>query len=484
MPLEDLRKNRFEKLAHMKERNINPYPIQSNRTHLCQEIIDNFTTIEKEEQIVTITGRVKAIRSHGGSIFLDIEDKSAKLQLFLKKDLVGEKQFNDFKDLIDVGDFIQAQGEVFKTKVGEVTLKTSQWQILSKSLNPLPDNWYGLKDKETRYRKRYLDLIFNPELKNRLRLRSVLIKRLRNILDKEGFLEVETPILQNQAGGALAKPFKTHLNALGIDLYLRIAPEIYLKKLIIGGFEKVYELGKSFRNEGIDYSHNPEFTTLEFYWAYSDHEKLMTFTEEIFCNILDIFPQNSLVKKLQQAFSKSLPRLKYGDVLKDKANLDMDSVNVEKLKKILKKEGIKNPAGDKWSLVDEVLKKVCLPKFDYPFFLINHPLVLSPLAKKNIDKPSTVARFQLIIEGLEIINAYAELNNPRTQKERFEMQKERVRTGEEETHPYDKDFVAALEYGMPPTAGWGLGIDRLVALLTGVNNLKEVILFPFMKPKN
>jgi len=483
MSLQNIRQNRINKLTKLRKLGINPYPIRNGRTYMISDVIEQKNELIESGKRVIVAGRVESIRGHGGLSFLDIKDESGNIQLFFKKDTLGEKKFSLFKDTLDIGDFIEVSGNLFTTKSNELTIQGTSWKMLSKAINQLPSQWHGLKDSEIKLRKRYLELMTNPKLKERIEFRSKLIKRLRNFMDKNGFMEIETPILQAQAGGALASPFKTRLNALDIDLYLRIAPELYLKRLIIGGFEKIYEIGKSFRNEGIDRSHNPEFTTMEFYWAYSDHEKLMDFTEEIMRDTIKIIKDKK--SKFHQYFSKKLPRLDYKKILKDYTDIDCDKITKEELKRILKERKLDaNKEGDKWTLIDELFKKVCLKEINYPFFVTNYPWQMLPLAKKNKeDKGKTVASFQLIIDGLEIVKAYSEVNDPIDQKERFENQQERTKEGEKEIHPYDKDFIEALEYGMPPTAGWGMGIDRLVALLTGSSSLKEVILFPLMRPK-
>ncbi len=483
MSLKDIRQNRIDKLTKLRKLGINPYSMYSEKTATIEQVLKNKKKIMQNESELVLAGRIRGLRPHGGSFFLHIEENGKRLQLFLRKDTLGEDAFKLFSEIIDVGDYIETRGNLFFTKTKELTLEVKSWCILTKSLRPLPDKWRGLQDDEIKYRKRYLDLLTNPDLRKRIQFRSKLIKRLRNFMDKNGFMEVETPILQTQAGGALARPFKTKLNALDIDLYLRIAPELYLKRLVIGGFEKIYEIGKSFRNEGIDRSHNPEFTTMEFYWAYSDHEKLMDFTEEIMKDAIKIIKDKK--SKFHQYFSEKLPRLDYKKILKDYTDIDCDKITKEELKKILKEKKLDaNKEGDKWTLIDELFKKVCLKEINYPFFVINYPWQMLALAKRNEeDKGKTVASFQLVIDGLEIVKAYSELNDPIDQKERFENQQERTKEGEKEIHPYDKDFVEALEYGMPPTAGWGMGIDRLVALLTNSPNLKEVILFPLMRPK-
>jgi lysyl-tRNA synthetase class 2 len=485
MPIKEIRKIRINKLNILKKNNIDPYPIKSERNYTLDQVIKESENLIKSKKSVVVAGRIMSIRGHGGSSFLNVEDESNTLQSFFRKDVLGEKEFDLFKEIFDIGDFIEIEGCLFLTKTGEVTIESKKWRILSKSIRPLPDKWHGLKNEELKLRKRYLELIENKEFKKRIEFRSQLIGLLRDFMKSAGFMEVETPILQNQAGGALAKPFKTKLNALNIDLYLRIAPELHLKRLIIGGFEKIFELGKSFRNEGMDHSHNPEFTSMEFYWAYRDHEQIMEFTEEMFRKMLNDLPGcNEL--NFSHYFKKSLPRLEYKKIIKDFTGIDSDLATKTEAENYLKNKGFKDiKEGDKWTTIDEVYKKICLSQIDYPFFLVNHPLDLSPLAKENNkDKTkSTAARFQLIINKMEIVNAYAELNDPLDQKSRFAVQQERIKEGEHEAHPCDNDFVEALEYGMPPTAGWGMGIDRLMMLLTNVDSIKEVMTFPLIRPK-
>lgn len=362
-------------------------------------------------------GRIRSVREHGKIAFVHVD----KQQIFLEKD-----NLKRFKEIVDIGDIIEYKGTKFTTKAGEPTIKVKDFKMLAKSLRPLPEKWHGLKDKEIRFRKRYLDLLMNPKTREIFEKRAEIITKIRKFLDKNKFIEVETPILQTIPGGTLAKPFKTHLNALKLDLYLRIAPELYLKRLLVGGLEKVYEIGRCFRNEGMDKNHNPDFTMLEFYSAYWDYEKLMDFTEKLMHYIDPKF------------FPKKWQRSEY--------------INDEAFAKIKK-----------------------------PSFVWGHPLEISPLAKKIDQKHA--ARFQGIVNGVEIINAYSELNNPIEQKERFQEQEKMRRRGDQEAHRMDMDFVEALEYGMPPAAGFGMGIDRLTMLLTGAKTLREVILFPLMRPK-
>jgi len=357
----------------------------------------------------------------------------------------------------------------------------------------LPSQWFGLKDVEERFRRRYLDLIFNEDVKTRFIQRSKIIQEMRNFLDASGFLEVETPILQNLAGGALARPFKTKLNILKMDLYLRVAPELYLKRLIVGGFEKIYEIGKNFRNEGIDKSHNPEFTMMELYWAYQNYEGLMNFIEDLIIYLL----KNALPKTKNPLlinyggnlinFKKPWPRRDFKEIIREGSGLDVDKVEEKDILNKMKERGLEiteeTKKQNKWELLDEIYKKICLPKIIQPTFVIHHPLGLSPLAKIREEKTDEVQRFQAVTAGIEFINGYSELNDPLDQAQRFKKQEERRRQGNLEASRYDRDFIEALEYGMPPTAGVGIGIDRLVMLLTNASNLKEIIFFPTMRPK-
>ena len=436
--IDKLKKVRIDKLKNLEKAGINPYPAEVLRTHTNQGALDKFSQLSKQKKRITLVGRIRSIRGHGGSTFCHIEDGSGQIQIYLKQNKVGKKEYQLFLDNIDIGDFTEVTGLLFKTKKGEKTLEVSKWRILAKALLPLPEEWYGLKDVEERFRKRYLDLILNKETKEKFKKRSEIIKKIRRFLDDDGFLEVETPILQTLAGGAKARPFKTHLNALNMDLHLRIAPELYLKRLLVGGFEKIYEMGRNFRNEGMDREHNPEFTMLEFYAAYWDYKKMMDFTEKLLA---------SLDKKI---FKLPFKRVEYS--------------------KIVKKD-----------------EKEAFGKILEPTFVINHPIDISPLSKKldpaEQGKYQRVARFQLVVSGFEICNGFSEINDPIDQVERFKVQEKERKKGDKEAHQFDKDFVEALEHGMPPAAGIGIGIDRLVVLLTGSKTLREIILFPTMKPK-
>jgi lysyl-tRNA synthetase, class II len=392
------------------------------------------------------------IRDMGRLCFAHVQDEAGKIQIaFNEKDL-GKDKYRFFIKNFDLGDFIGIEGEMFKTHKGEITLLVKKFEMLSKALLPLPDKWHGLVDTEERYRKRYLDLIFNKEVKEKFILRNKIVKSLTNFLESKDFLQVDTPIIQSMAGGAIAAPFKTRYNAYDSDVYLRIAPELYLKRLIIGGFEKVYEIGKCFRNEGVDANHNPEFTIIEFYWAYADYQDLMKLTEEMFTKMIkEVFGKNFVICEGKKIF----------------------------FKKPFAKKTFMQATGGKIS--DEAFKEG-IKKLIQPTFVTDHPTELLPLAKKNLDG-KTVQSFQLIINGSEILKAYSELNDPQDQLERFKEQDKNRKKGDKEAHGVDYDYVEALEYGMPPTAGWGIGVDRLVKILTNSETLREVMLFPYMREK-
>ncbi|MDD5145124.1 MAG: lysine--tRNA ligase [Candidatus Pacebacteria bacterium] len=484
--VDEIKKGRLKKLEAVERAGLLIYPGQTKKTHAINQALENFKKLEDSKKEVILAGRIKSLRGHGGSTFLDIEDGTGKIQAFLKEDGLGEKGYKFFTDNFDIGDFIEIRGFLFETKRGEKTIEASDFKMLAKSLLPLPEKWHGLQDVEERFRKRYLDLLFNPEVKANFEKRSKIISAIRCFLDQEGFIEVETPILQPIYGGAKAKPFKTHLNALDIDLYLRIAPELYLKRLLVGGFPKVYELGKCFRNEGVDRSHNPDFTMLEFYWAYADYKELMKLTEKLFTDLLRKVTGGLEIeyegRKID--FKAPWPRIEFNQLIKKHAGIDLDSINEEALFKKAKELGVKIEKGSgKAEAADEVYKKYCLPNIWDPTFIIHHPSEARPLAKTLDDDKSKSANFQMVAGGWELVNAFSELNDPLEQKKRFEEQEKSFRKGLEEAQRMDEDFIEALEYGMPPAAGFGMGIDRLVTLLTGSHSLREVILFPTMKQR-
>ncbi|MFH0852476.1 MAG: lysine--tRNA ligase [bacterium] len=479
MSLDKIKSDRLKKLEQIKAAGVNPYPGKTGTKMSVAEVLDEFDILEKEKMHVSLAGRLRSLRGHGGSTFANIEDSSGQIQLFFKKDEIGEKDYDFFADNIDVGDFIWVSGEPFKTQKGERTLLVKKFQLLAKSMNQLPEKWHGLKDVEERFRKRYLDLLMNKDVLRRFLLRSKIIRGLRTFFDSEDFVEVETPILQPLPGGALANPFVTHLNALDMQLFMRVAPELYLKRLLVGGFEKVYEIGRCFRNEGMDKLHNPDFTMLEFYWAYADYEDLIALVEKLFEFLI---PHKEIEFQGQKInFSPPFKRVSMCDLIMEHYGLDIGRAGRGELEAALAKAGGKaeNDMHD-CKLTDELFKTI-RPKIIQPTFVTNHPLEMSPLAKESEKNPKEAARFQFIAGGLELMNAYSELNDPIEQAKR--MKEQEAHRGDEDVQRFDQDFIDALEYGMPPAAGLGLGVDRLVQLLTNSFNIREVILFPTMKPK-
>ncbi|MDD3292928.1 MAG: lysine--tRNA ligase [Candidatus Pacebacteria bacterium] len=479
---EEIRQNRVEKREKLKKLGLYPYPISIQRTHEIETILNDFDNFLEKE--IILVGRIKTMRTHGALTFFDFEDGTGKMQAMFAKDRLGENNYQFFLNNFDIGDFIEVKGFVFKTKRNEKTLEGKDFKMISKSLRPLPEKWHGLKDIEERYRKRYLDLIFSPETKKKFEIRSKTVKEIRNFLDNNGFLEVETPILQTIYGGARAKPFKTHINAFDLDVFLRISPELYLKRLIVGGFEKVYEIGKCFRNEGVDKFHNPDFTMLEFYWAYADYKELMKLTEKMIQQVLKNVLGSTTINygENEVDFSGQWERIEFFSLLEKYTDIKYEEINKESLLNKAKELGIDIQKGaDKANIADEIYKKYCRPKIIQPTFVTHHPYGFQPLAK-NLDE-NKLASFQVIVCGAEIINAFSELNDPVEQEKRFKEQEKMFKGGFEEAQRSDEEFVEALEYGMPPAAGFGLGIDRFVLMITNSNSLREVILFPLMKTK-
>lgn len=447
----DLIEARKKKLEELKNKGVNPYPSISNRDFLANEILDNKEKLIDEKRAVCVAGRVMALRGHGKLVFCDLVDESGKIQVVLKADELNDSF--SLVSLLDLGDFIEVSGSVFVTKAGETSILASDLRVLTKSLRPLPEKWYGLKDQEVRYRERYVDLIINEDTKSNFYIRSKIIQSFRDFLIKKSFLEVDTPVLQSIPGGASAKPFITHYNAYDRDVFLRIAPELYLKRLLVGGFERVFEFARCFRNEGVDATHNPEFTNMEFYWAYADYEKMMDLVEEMIRDVVS--------------------KINNGDM-----EVEIYGKKIDFSKKFARKT-FEEISGGKNS--DEAFKKGLSDIID-PTFVTNHPTELIPLAKRNEKDSNFVDSFQLVIGGLELAKAFSELNDPIDQRQRFEEQMKMRDKGDEEAQMLDEDFLKAIEYGMPPTAGCGIGIDRLVRVLTNSNTLREIMFFPFMKP--
>jgi lysyl-tRNA synthetase class 2 len=497
--LEHIAQQRLEKLGRIRGQGINPYPHSYHRSHTTQEAIALYEQIESSPQTtnpeLSLAGRTTAIRFMGKIAFFDIRDGSGKIQLHFSHDLLGKKKYELLRE-IDIGDFIGATGKLFRTKTGEITLEVNDFTLLSKSIQPLPEKWHGLVDVEKRYRQRYLDLISNAEVEPIFRLRSQIILALRRFLNEQGFIEVETPVLQSVAGGALARRFKTHHQALDQDLYLRIALELHLKRLIIGGFDKVYEIGRVFRNEGISTRHNPEFTMVEIYQAYADYNDMMKLVEDMVCYIAREVANKTEIKFAEELINLEPPwrRIYLREAIKEHCGIDFeDYSDAKSLQMRMEKSGLEvDPKKDRGRLVDELITTFVEPKLMQPSFLVDYPVEMSPLAKRKRDNDRLVERFEAFIGGMEIANAFTELNDPLEQRRRFEQQKEiqskelvRAKSGDKEleSEVIDNDFLLALEYGMPPTGGLGIGIDRLVMLFADKQSIREVILFPQLKTK-
>ncbi|MCP4649145.1 MAG: lysine--tRNA ligase [PVC group bacterium] len=474
--IDDLIQQRLNKLEELKKQGINAYGHRYARTHYAQEIRDNF----KENEHVCCAGRVTALRAHGKSMFGDIKDNSGKVQFYIKKDIIGEENFAFLKKL-DIGDIIGVEGDLFLTHTQEPTILVKQAELLSKSIRPLPEKWHGLKDVEVRYRKRYLDLISNDKVRDVFILRSKVIKNIRSFLDNRGYLEVETPMMHPIAGGAAGKPFQTHLDALGMDLFLRIAPELYLKKLLVGDLERVYEINRSFRNEGLSVRHNPEFTMLEVYTAYADYKDVMELTKGIIQSVADeVLGTREVAFKGQTINFDKWEEISFADLMKKRFGINPDDssdVWLEKLEKNDVKVELKKGKISRTFILNLISDMIEVDE-PHPVFITDIYTELCPLAKKKKDNPLLSERFELFIGGMEIANAYSELNDPLEQKQRFLEQIEDASDA-----VMDESFVEALEYGMPPAGGLGIGIDRLVMLFADQPSIKDVILFPQLKPE-
>ena len=478
---------RREKLERLKEEGRNPFEITKfNKTHTSKEIKDNYEELEGKD--VTIAGRIIAKRIMGKASFCHIQDGEGKVQSYVSINDLGEDSYKHFKEY-DIGDIIGITGFVFKTKTEEISVHAKEVTLLTKSLKPLPEKFHGLKDTDLRYRQRYLDLIVNPEVRDTFIKRSIIIKELRNILDEKGYLEVETPILNNLITGDAARPFETHHNTLDIDMYLRIAPELNLKRLVVGGFEKVYEICKNFRNEGMDIKHNPEFTNVELYSAYEDYNDMMNITEEIITRLC--MKVNGTLKINYQGTDLDLStpwkRITMIDSIKEVTGIDFNEIKTdEEAMKIAKEKNVELEEGKttRGHIINEFFETFVEETLVQPTFIMDYPVEVSPLTKRKKDDPSLTERFEVFIGGREYGNAYSELNDPIDQYERLKKQAEARANGDEEAGMMDEDFVNALEIGLPPTGGLGIGLDRLIMLLTDSASIRDVLLFPTMKPLN
>ncbi|MCX5800674.1 MAG: lysine--tRNA ligase [Candidatus Eisenbacteria bacterium] len=502
---------RVAKLELLKEKGIRPYPSRFPVTHGSSAVLDSFEALEREQNRVSVAGRLIAKRTHGKASFGHLLDGAGKLQVYFREDVLGADAYELFS-MVDVGDILGVTGPVFKTRTGEITVKAESMELLCKSLRPLPEKWHGLKDVETRYRQRYVDLIVNTDVRRLFKGRSRIVATIRNFLDERGFVEVETPVLQPLYGGAFARPFVTHHQALDMNLYLRIADELYLKRLVVGGLERVYEIGKDFRNEGIDRTHSPEFTQLELYQAYADYTDMMDLLEQMVCRVVTELHGGLTCTygEHQLDFSRPWKKMSYFEALKEHLGVDVRNVTEQELRALCLKLGVEidghaqdatpgapaqafqgaPPQGPRSGtplttieLIDELFSEKVQPNLIQPTLVYDYPKEISPLAKEKPGSPGIAERFEPVVAGIELGNAFSEQNDPLEQARQFDVQAELRAKGNQEAQPKDSDFLRALEYGMPPTGGMGVGIDRLTMILTNARSMREVILFPHLRPE-
>ncbi|MEA3239350.1 MAG: lysine--tRNA ligase [Candidatus Bipolaricaulota bacterium] len=484
---EPLMQTRLEKLQRLRERGLDPYPPRFSPSHMILQVAERFSPLTVEErsgETVTIAGRLVAMRRMGRAAFLDLRDGSGKMQVHASLDALGEEEYARLCDN-DIGDFLGITGEVFRTRRGELTVSAAAWVLLSKSLRPLPEKWHGLKDVELRYRHRALDLIANENVREAFTRRSLMIAAIRRYLDEKGFLEVETPMMQPIAGGATARPFVTHHNALDADLYLRVAPELFLKRLVIGGLDRVYELAKNFRNEGVSTTHNPEFTTLEVYQAYSDYEGMMSLAESLVAAGVRAATGATTVSYQGQEIDFSAPwvRISLIEAVEKASGIAISGSSQEEIVDQSRGKGIDLPVLSRGKLIEHLFDRFVEPNLFQPTIVKDYPIEISPLAKMKSGEDGIVERFELFIGGMEVANAFSELNDPLDQRARFEAQERLRSAGDEEAQRVDEDFLFALEHGMPPTGGIGFGIDRLAMLVTDARSIRDVILFPALRSR-
>lgn len=484
--LSELLKVRREKLDEIRAKGIDPFPYSFSKDQTAASVLKDFDKLgegEASKNKVTIAGRIMTKRGHGKASFAHLQDETGRIQIYAKQDVIGQDKYEIYRKL-DMGDIIGVTGHVFRTKTKEITVRVEDFQILCKSLHPLPEKWHGLTDKELRYRERYVDLMVNPDVKEVFVKRSKIISLIRKSLEEKGFLEVDTPILNVLQGGAAAKPFESYHDALDMPLFMRIAPELYLKRLVVGGFEKVFEIGRVFRNEGISYKHNPEFTIIEIYQAYADYNDIMTLTENLIVEACKAINGSTRIEFKGEKIDLKTPwkRISLEDALK-KEGIDIKGRSEKDIRQIARSKGIEGYEEIGIGKIINVLyDKFVEAKLRQPTFIIDHPIETSPLAKKHRKKKGQVERFELIIAGMELANAFSELTDPIDQRDRFNKQAELKAAGDQEAESMDEDFLRALEYGLPPTGGLGIGIDRLVMLLTDQPSIRDVILFPHMRP--
>lgn len=482
----ELKQVRLEKLEKIKKEGINPYPSEAKRTHTIEEVLKDFKTLSKAKKKVYLVGRLRSLRKHGGSAFADLNDGTGKIQMFLRKNNIGAKKYSFFFDIFDIGDFIEVKGTLIKTKTGEISILVTGFKILSKSLLPLPEKWHGLKDEDERYRKRYLDIMFNDELKDMIKKRSIFWNSMRTFLINKGFIEVETPALETTPGGADAKPFITHHNSLDMDVYLRISMgELWQKRLMVAGFNKTFEIGRQFRNEGMSSEHLQDYTQMEFYWAYSDYKKGMKLVEQMYKYVAkETFGTLKFkIRGFNVDLSKKWVEYDFQKTVKKYTGIDVFNTTLKEVKSKLEELGVKyNKKGLNLTRATDILWKYCRKKLGGPGFLVGTPISLSPLAKKDSENPQISQKFQPIIAGSEVGTGYSELNDPIDQAERFNEQQKMRDAGDEEAQMKDSDFVEALEHGMPPVCGFGTS-ERLFSFLMDKTS-REAQIFPLMKPKD
>ncbi|MCR5346779.1 MAG: lysine--tRNA ligase [Fretibacterium sp.] len=487
-------RQRKDKLLRLRaEEGVDPYVVEKwDRRDILEDIQRRFSHLEAgqedENAIVQTAGRLMTIRRQGKATFADLADETSRMQLYFQLNSVGEISYEFLKKWVDSGDWIGIVGHPCRTKRGELTIRVTEYKLLSKAIRPLPEKWHGLTDTETRYRQRYMDLIANPDVREVFRKRSKIISSFRQTLEAHGTLEVETPILSVLAGGAAAKPFKTFHNALGVEMYMRIAVELYLKRLVVGMMGRVYEIGRNFRNEGIDIMHNPEFTMMEVYWPYANYEDMMNLAEELIRNAAQAIGTMEVERDgVTVDLSKPFRRAKMLDLVREYAGVDFSSItNDEEARRIAREKGLKDELKgneSRFAVLNLMFEAFCEDKLIQPTFVIGHPTEISPLSKRDPDAPDYTHRFELFMYGKELANAFSELNDPLDQRERFEDQLRKKEAGDEEAHDFDEDFINAIETGLPPTGGMGIGMDRVAMFLTGAHSIRDIILFPTMKPK-
>jgi len=484
----EVKRQRLQMIKELKEQGINPYPYKFDKDYKAEEIKNKYSDeIEPgqllEDEVFSFAGRIMTMRTHGKSAFMHIKDDTGRIQAYIRKDKIGEEAYEIFKKYIGNGDWIGIKGFPFKTRTGELTILALEVQLLTKTIRQMPEKWHGLKDKEIRYRQRYVDMISNDNVIEVFKTRSLAIRYMREYLTEQGFYEVETPILENIMGGANARPFITKLNVFDQPMYLRIATELHLKRLVVGGMEKVYEIGRIFRNEGIDYKHNPEFTTIELYQAYADYNDIMRLTENVLAYITEKIHGTTKVTygETEIDFKPPFERIDMRDFIKEHLDIDILEDSMETMDEFLKKHDINVEIKEKGKYIEELWDLV-EDKIVQPTFVINHPVEISPLAKRHREDPRLTERFELIVKGSELANAFSELNDAEDQLSRFKAQSDLKDLGDDEAQLMDMDFLRALEYGMPPTGGLGIGIDRFCMFLTNTQTIKDIIAFPLSKP--